>query len=529
MKWTAEKRRQYFKEHPDNWGAPDQQLYPVSDQEDLDSAAHLVGKAKDPDKVKARLISIAKRLNLKLPDAWKSADMSTVCFADLSDPVEDGEEVTYPDRLLFESGDYDDKNFSLTPEEMLDAEGDDPVHIDSGHPAASSPLDGKLGHVINRRVVLEDGKHVLRGDVVLPKWMTPLLPSGESKLSCTWDREDKKLQRVSLVTNPRVEQAALMAAFAESTGADPAEFASRHDTYSGQRAIQDIHDMAGRAGAKCTTDNAVKMHSGHEISALQKLHDIAADHGAKCTRVVGETVRPVYYAQEQRPAFSASQSGRRGTKSMPKLWEAIKLALGGRAEEEVTPEQAAEFAEIAGTDPTPAPVTMAATTPTPGAAQLAALQARVEAMEAEARVTAARQREQDERRRADDAVAFAEQMCREGRAVPIQKEHIIIQFAAAAQDDAEHPRTVTFADGKTTGTRVEAFKAGWVSSPKLGLTEEMVQTLEERGKVLFAQQKTKPGDPEKALEGEEYEKLLASTDMGKEVLARKAGANGRAA
>lgn len=49
------------------------QSFPIKTQADVDAASHLVGKAKDPATVKARIIAIAKKKGLKLPDAWMKA------------------------------------------------------------------------------------------------------------------------------------------------------------------------------------------------------------------------------------------------------------------------------------------------------------------------------------------------------------------------------------------------------------------------------------------------------------------------
>lgn len=47
--------------------------FPIKTQADVDAAAHLIGKADNPDKVKANVIKIAKRKGLKIPDAWRAA------------------------------------------------------------------------------------------------------------------------------------------------------------------------------------------------------------------------------------------------------------------------------------------------------------------------------------------------------------------------------------------------------------------------------------------------------------------------
>lgn len=54
-----------------DFAGPDES-FPIRTQEDVDSAAHLIGHAADPDAVKAKIIEIAKRKGLTLPDAWKS-------------------------------------------------------------------------------------------------------------------------------------------------------------------------------------------------------------------------------------------------------------------------------------------------------------------------------------------------------------------------------------------------------------------------------------------------------------------------
>ncbi len=55
-----------------DFGLPKERKFPVADQDDIDSAAKLIGKvpAADREKVKQRLIRIAKRKNLKIPEAW---------------------------------------------------------------------------------------------------------------------------------------------------------------------------------------------------------------------------------------------------------------------------------------------------------------------------------------------------------------------------------------------------------------------------------------------------------------------------
>jgi hypothetical protein len=67
-KWTAEERDAL---PPEDFGDPSRKLFPIDDQDDLDSAKDLIGRAKNPDAVRSKIIAIAKRKGLAIPDAWK--------------------------------------------------------------------------------------------------------------------------------------------------------------------------------------------------------------------------------------------------------------------------------------------------------------------------------------------------------------------------------------------------------------------------------------------------------------------------
>lgn len=61
----------------EDFAGPDKS-YPIVDQGSVDSAAKLIGKAADPEAVKAKVIAIAKRKGLKIPEAWSEAGRSAV-------------------------------------------------------------------------------------------------------------------------------------------------------------------------------------------------------------------------------------------------------------------------------------------------------------------------------------------------------------------------------------------------------------------------------------------------------------------
>jgi hypothetical protein len=71
-KWTAATRAAYYKSNPENFAGPDRS-FPIRDASDVGDAWGLAGHADDPDAVRAKIKSIAKRLGLTagLPDTAK--------------------------------------------------------------------------------------------------------------------------------------------------------------------------------------------------------------------------------------------------------------------------------------------------------------------------------------------------------------------------------------------------------------------------------------------------------------------------
>lgn len=157
---------------------------------------------------------------------------------------------------LFEAGDYADKQYSMTPEELAAAVANfRPVPLDLEH--TPTVLDGKLGEL--RAVALgEDGRSLV-GTVALPRWLDDVL-GGVTKVSCTWDRATKQLAKLALVRNPRVADAAIMAAFAD--------FASRRHSAADATDIQAIHDLAVQQGAACDPNEGAEMTEEQQALSL---------------------------------------------------------------------------------------------------------------------------------------------------------------------------------------------------------------------------------------------------------------------
>lgn len=517
-----------------DFGDPDRRLFPIVDQDDVDSAAHLIGKAKDPEAVKRRIIAIAKRKGLSIPDAWQGDGKAkhSAFAADLARFGEAGGHVLRRGKI-FEAGDYPDKRYAMTPEELwAAAEQFAPVPLDLEH--TPTVLDGKLGEL--RAVELGDDGATLYGTVALPKWLDDQL-GGACKVSCTWDRDSKTLTRLALVQTPRVSDAAIMAAFARHS----------HHTPDGQFTLQMIHDQAARAGAVCDqpgdkqsgdVTEGVVMNAKHENVALQAVHDMTTQHGAQCKAT--SPGKAAYYSRlalaaadeagfaskrhsaadardiqaihdlsvQQGAACSDDNDGdghgdggadmtdKRGRLERFKAW----LAGDGEAARELE----AIFSDDE-RDERPDP-------------EKQALMARIAALEGE--------------RVKERAAAFADGAIRERRALPAERDMLIAQYTQAAKDDAALGGTVTFArDGQPAeGTRVESLAALVAARPRHILETDLVKLPrdDQDTTVLLNRAATAGATKEAAMSDERRAQLLGLLPEGRAILRDEAAAkNGR--
>lgn len=166
-------------------------------------------------------IKMGKKQQVVEKRSYEIVTMSAVAFGATAAPAYTDEEkgIVYRYGRLFEAGEYPDKNFTLTPEEMLQACGAfAPCPIDLEH--RPTVLSGKLGRL--ETIELGNDGKTLFGLVGLPQWLDTVLGADDRKVSASWDRPSKTLQGLALVTTPRVSSAALMAAFQDG-GAVPAK------------------------------------------------------------------------------------------------------------------------------------------------------------------------------------------------------------------------------------------------------------------------------------------------------------------
>lgn len=531
--WTQEARDKHPKE---DFGDPEGRKFPIKDQSDVDDAAHLIGKAGNPEAVKKRIKAICKRKNLKCPEAWdKDGDCNMEATFDTSpSPLAAlGDLVLRDAPVIFKCGDYPDKDFSLTPNEaktivLADFNSRrEPVHLRPSH--TKNPLDGKIGRIASLGVK-DDG--VLFGKVAIPRWLDEAFKGQPIPLSAGFDRATKKLTHVALVDSPRVDGARIDAAFQEhrktvaqreteifKTLAEVKfddDDGDMHCTPHGQRRLQHIHDLAASWGALCKqgeqketsnitlgkpyfgSDEDKKtleaiFTSAPEHGALQAIHDATTEKGACCSGAMLSELRANKGkgignapAQIYNNAASTDNYGEKGyTFSMDKITDPAVAAFAAETQK-----------------------------------QIAALTEAKNKAEANAEAT----RQQALR---DHCSNFAKELVRENYILKHEEQNVYFALLQAGQDDFKMPTEVTFDVGvgqQQKGTRLDALKFSYKQRPQHSLTKEL---LEGGGKpiVVLMDQKL-PGQANfdavqkhgGVLTDEQYKNLMSMTPLGQSIL-----------
>ncbi|SRR5579871_608788 len=432
--------------------------------------------------------------------------------ADAQSAVPYGRYVIRRAPLVFKSGNYPDKNFSMTKDELRLAIADfkKPAPLKIEH--KDSILDGKLGEFIRAEYQDGDKEATMSGKVLLPRWLHDLYKDQPIPLSVSWDRATKRIAHVGLVTKPRVEGAAatpdLDVAFAEFKKADDG-----YRTEHGQMALQQIHDLTAHHGSLCKTPAEVEdtgggenkssskdadekgsgktrsdmsvddpadfaalcqamfMH-GSERDALQVIHDASSKVGAKCN------FQPVRVDENGKPLQTGTPAMATSTVS------AGQKGYQFSAEDEQNPAVLALRAQLA----------EAEKAKTEQAAQFEKL--RTEKIAA-------------------DAVHFADTTIAENRAMPAEKQHLIDLYKLAAEADHKLGGTVDFNGGKTS--RVAALQGAYAARLPHKLTQELLGN-NQNVQVLLSQ----AGTPDKSnanMSDERKRELLGLTPLGMSILA----------
>jgi hypothetical protein len=184
------------------------------------------------------------------------SELVQVAQFDLNGDYQETDDEIIVEGLIFKAGEYKDKNYSMTPAEILTAvEKFTGADVDDSHNERSI-FKGKMGRV--REVYSPDNGETLWGKVGIKKWVDNAMGDLKRTVSCTWDRTTKTLAGLALTTTPRIEEAVLYAAFiADQEGKQTeAVFEGRRNSANDHKTIQEIHDNCMSLGAKCSGDNA---------------------------------------------------------------------------------------------------------------------------------------------------------------------------------------------------------------------------------------------------------------------------------
>jgi hypothetical protein len=185
------------------------------------------------------------------------SELLQVAQFDLNGDYQETEEEILIEGLVFKAGNYPDKNFSMTPEEIMAAvEKFTPQDVDDSH-NTNSIFKGKMGKV--KEVYSPDNGQTLHAKVGISKWVDKAMGDLKRTVSCTWDRTSKTLAGLALTTTPRIQDAVLYSFFIadqEEKQEQEAEFEGRRNSTADHKTIQSIHDHCMSLGAKCSGDNA---------------------------------------------------------------------------------------------------------------------------------------------------------------------------------------------------------------------------------------------------------------------------------
>jgi len=387
--------------------------------------------------------------------------------------------------VIFRCGNYADKGFALNHDEARAAiAAFTPVPIDLEH--VPTVLSDRLGTL--ESVTMDTDGESLIGTVRMPRWFDNLLGDDSRRVSATWNRDTKRLAGLAIVRTPRVTDAALFAAFAETK--ETPDLVEVEAAFMGQR--HSSHDRA-------------LIHQGHGL--VERVKQVFVNLGAtegSAAEEAGET--PAQEAAETTAGMSKGAHGMTDEQNKGKsigdrfmgwlngtdVTEAERAAVEARFAENVTP------------------ITVRETIAPKPDLEKDAMRKEIE-----------RLRQRDVER---DAALFADTEVAAKRALPGERDALVAEFTQAAHDDLSAPATVTFsANGETVqGSRVDAVRARHAIRMPHRLTEELVKDLTaDENMVLMSAMQTKHAGAEAKPSDERMRKLNEASPLGRAFLAKQ--------
>jgi hypothetical protein len=436
-----------------------------------------------------RLRAIAARKGFPLPPAERVTFSASVVKSGDDFPAG---HVRYAGKI-FEVGDYPDKKFSMTEDELASAASDfsSPVHADLEH--TPTILDKQLGRL--NRVWTSKDRRELYGEMTVPRWLDNMAAKSGRKLSAAFDRKTKRIVGISWVLNPRVSDAALRAAFsaakfegttmpddltadptapaADPTAADPS---ADTGTLHGADLFAKINDMLDSALSDAEGNS---MYSPDYIDSLKEMQKIASQNSAKADEGAGDG------------GDKADMSKNKGKKVGMSDGKSLNL------DDPRNP--------LLAKDTSKAQTAIAAMCDD----DKAAMSAKFSAYDKE--ILTLKQGKWEA-----EGKVWASETIRGGFASPAERDGMIADFCQSMADDdaAGNQAVVTFGAEKVT--RNECLRRRYAARPKMAVTGELLS-----GTANFNQTGGAAGA--EAISPERFNALLAKTPVGRSVMAKTNG------
>jgi cation transport regulator ChaB len=492
--------------------------------------------AKVPAHLQAAFSADPEATELQLP-TWAN-------FADVPEDDPDAEYILRTGPIM-RTGDYSDKGLGLVTVDDLAANAENfvpgPMDLQHLSDKVQTVLDGKLGALVALHHDATTDPDTLYGTVMVPRWLDNLQASPEERqVSTTWDIPSRRIEKMAWVVEPRVPGARLeeaYATFAASQG--DGELAKRHDTYSGQRVLQRVHDVAAESGAVCKRPSGnADMASSHEASAVQHIHDHAVEHGAKCDGQAmrpGQAVMPYGMFSMAPPNAGGEPAHQEGADAMPRNFAKFMAWLAADGDDDEPAGSQPASSEPQGQPAAQGGGTATSASPQQGE-QPAADPPKAENSNSRTDdpVRAEMERIATENRRMrlekvqGEAVAFVERATEKGAIFPVEKKRLADLYEQLAMDDQSHGGLIAhLASGPTEGgvhTRLDLLKAWLEDAPPHQLTREMLAEPAQRFFTMVNPQGTtnlQADDREPTKE--KVDELIAKTHKGQALLNARDG------
>jgi hypothetical protein len=448
---------------------------------------------------------------------------------------------------IFVAGNYPDKNFAMTKEEVEEAvkKFTAPVPLDLNHHKKTlKRLDERLGKLTE---VSHDGHGNLFGTVTIPEWLNEVVCKDENgndlplPVSCAFAK-DKSIVKLALTDTPRVSEAAVFAAFSkahpeeatddtvitagegsvetdlktateaivnsgvnfgpEAMATFAAEFAKKVRTNEGQMVLQDVHDKLARAGAICSAAEA-EFHSEEELSAVQSAHDAVVAGGAMC-KILKEGEQPSPYY------FNSELSDTADDKNIKENnMDSEKVTLVNRLMAFLSGESSAPAVELSEEKNDKEVETPKVETAAPvKKEETVDFSAKFEAEKTAREAAEAKLEEFQKANIEAQAKVFAGEVISGKHAQESERATIEAAFAQALNDDSANPVEIQFsADSK--GSRVDAIRALYGARKVVSLTEE---TLDEKETETLLSDESKDANADRIAKVKARAKELADRE-----------------